>query len=106
MIDELIQILLFVAWLPVGVGWIWGFHCLFSEGYIFEELGKWLNDKLPDWICDPLFACQMCMASVHGSLIFFLFIRYHIQWWPLFCVSLCGLNFIINKLTDKHVKLD
>lgn len=98
--NGLIQVMGFVWFLPIGVGWIWGIHCLFSEGYLFEGVGKWLNDKFPYWICDPLFACPTCQSSVHGSLIFFLFVKMPLMWWPLYCITLCGINFLINKVID------
>lgn len=91
-----------IADLVIGVGWIWGFACLFEGGYLLYPVGEWLRDHLPKWACDPLFDCQMCMASVHGTLIFFTFINSHLVWWPVYCVCLCGLNYIIHST---HVAL-
>ena len=103
-LDELVEILFFVAFLPIGVAWIWGIHCLFSEGYILEKVGNVIESQLPNWITHPLFICPMCMASIHGTLIFWLFMIGSVSpmFWPLYCVSLCGINFIITKLIEKN----
>lgn len=94
---------LFILFLLISVAWIWGICALFSEGFILEYVGNKLKSKLPDWITDPIFGCSVCMSSVHGTLIFFLSImaqEFTILLWPIFCICLCGINFIINKLSN------
>ena len=82
--------------------WIWGFRCLFSEGMALDIVGDWLEDSYSEWITKPLFGCTACMSSVHGTISYFVFVNTGIWLWPVFCVCVCGLNFIIVKLTSKE----
>lgn len=85
-----------LPFLIIGVGWIWGVHCLFEESYLLgfiPESLKWL----PDWITKPLWGCPACMSSVHGSILFLIFLKVHLIWWPVYCVCLCGFNYIISE---------
>lgn len=53
----------------------------------------------PSWIAKPLFNCVMCMASVHGTLVYWLFEPApSLHGWVFFCVALCGLNYIITEI--------
>jgi hypothetical protein len=57
---------------------------------------------IPEWIkliLKPLFACPYCMASIHGTVIFFAFVLGYlplIMWIP-FCICLCGLNYFLTQ---------
>lgn len=93
--------------IPVFVGaffWIWGVHCLFSEGHLLEGQGDFIRDKMPKWFSKPTIGCPACMASVHGSLWFWTFGQYVLPgpvnlltfvFWIVFCICLCGVNFIL-----------
>lgn len=94
----------FILLIFIASVWIWGIRCIFSEGYIFENAGRWLEDKLPIWLFKPLIGCSACMASVHGSLWWWvvgmviipvLTPVFAIICWFIFCICLCGLNFMI-----------
>lgn len=94
---------LFILFLFIGVAWIFGIHAIFSEGFILEYAGNKIKSILPNWITDPIFGCNVCMSSIHGTLIFFLSImaqEFSILLWPVYCVCLCGINFVINKLSN------
>jgi hypothetical protein len=92
-------ILLFVATL-----WIWGVRCVTSEGFIFEKFGTWWESAVPEWIYKPTIGCAACMSSVHGSLWYWTWGKVLLPpvdlWltlvlWVMFCICLCGLNFIL-----------
>jgi len=87
----------FFIYLPIAVLWCWGINCLFSEGYIFEIIGRLLERFLGTWLCKPLFFCPPCMGSIHGTAIFFLFVDLRWTYSFLFVVCLTGLNFIIKE---------
>ena len=76
---------------------VWGVFCVFSEGYIFGHIGKYISKKLPPWIYKPLMGCPPCMSSVYGLAISAFF--YSFTDWQLYVLilSLCGLNFIIKS---------
>lgn len=87
--------------------WCFGFHIILKNfllhalGVDIDKIGVWKGFK--KWqqnIMKPLFACPYCMASVHGTAIFFmmLFGIFGLWYWPAFCVCLCGLNYIVNSL--------
>lgn len=62
---------------------------------------KWLTKIIVGeyWI-RPIFGCSSCMSSLWGTIIWFAAGGSAMQWVP-FCVALCGLNTVINRLTDK-----
>lgn len=93
----------FLVWLFISSFWIWGVHFCFMGNQIFGKVGEWLNNRLPKWACKPLFLCPMCMASVHGTVIY-LASPMHYLWYMhlLFVVALCGLNDIIDGLTADY----
>lgn len=82
----------------VTCAWIWGFEYTFKPGEIFGAAGAWMNEHLPSWVCKPTFACKYCMSSVHGTIMYAIFL--HEYGWPLwimFCFSLTGITSMINK---------
>src|SRR5690348_14395957 len=93
----------FLVWLIISSFWIWGVHFCFMGNQIFGKTGEWLNKRLPKWMCKPLFLCPMCMASIHGTVIFLLSgMTYHFECHLFFVVALCGLNDIIDGLTADY----
>lgn len=93
--------------LPASL-WIYAVNILFQDGHLLEKQGKWMREKWPKYINKPAFDCAICMASVHGTIWFFIVLPYfysvelHIKFWPLFVFCLCGLNTVINKLISKE----
>lgn len=90
--------------LLIGVFWIWGVKALFLPQFIFGKIGLWIESRSPVWLIKPLYTCPTCMASVHGTLVFILFnpgpfwdYPSPLWQWPIFCVCLAGLNFIISE---------
>lgn len=86
----------FLLWIVIGVCWILGFNLCFQEGEIFGKIGEKLK-PLPDWIKKPTFDCPYCMSSVHGTILFFLFIPYAWYYWILYCFCLTGFVVIVKK---------
>lgn len=87
-----IEILQFIAFLIVSSLWIWGIHGFFQLTG-FSDSFNWL----PSWITKPLWDCPPCESSVHGTAIFFIFTNFDFMLWPVFCICLCGLNYIIKE---------
>lgn len=81
--------------------WIHGFHCLFAKGFLLGKVGDYLEERYSEYTTKPLFGCTMCMASVHGTLWHFAHYG-SVYTWVVFCLCLCGLNYIISKLTSKE----
>ena len=89
--------------------WCFGVHTVANKAILevfkvnvdkqWYKFSKWQRTLLK-----PLFACPPCMASVHGTIIFFimLFGSYGILYWPVFCICLCGLNYIITSLLPEY----
>lgn len=82
-----------------AVGWIWGVHYTFQDGEIFGKIGNWLESKLPLWALKPTIGCPVCMASVHGTIIFLLFLAgiVPLWYWLVFVFMVCGFNAIIKR---------
>lgn len=83
-----------------AIGWTWGIHCLLSEGFIFQGLGKVIERMIGSYWSKPVFTCPPCMSSIHGSFIYFLFINFDLGVIP-FAVCLAGANFIIVELINR-----
>ena len=71
--------------------------------WIFKRLqGKHIKlvDKTLKVICD----CTPCMASLYGTVSFFLVRPYPsplLLSWAVWVFSLCGFNYILNKIINK-----
>lgn len=76
---------------------IWGIHCLFSDGFIFHGFGKVLERTIGTTASTFIFTCPPCMSSFWGGMFFTLFA--HTTLWLLlpYCICLCGFNYIIKE---------
>lgn len=110
----------FILYILLTSGWIWGFHCLFQEGHVLEFVSDWwfqekdgydyspelteVQLKVREYIAKPIFGCAACMSSLHGTISYFIFAYkdFGLWLWLVFCMVLCGFNFIIIKLTTKE----
>lgn len=94
----------FILYLLLTSGWIWGINCIFSKDHVFEKAGDWMDDHWPEWVNKPLWACAACQSSIHGTLSYFIFLYkdFGFWMWPVFCIVLCGLNYLLIKLTTKE----
>lgn len=101
----------FLLYILIVSAWIWGFNVLFEENNIFEKAGDWMDENLPIWINKPTWQCPVCMASAHGLLWFFIGLPlcFHdalpIRQLIPFLICLCGVNYILVKLTSKERKI-
>ena len=69
-----------------------------TEGMIFDKLGNWFDKNLPsDKLKHFVFDCPICMASLYGSL--FYWIWYGDSWkeWIVVILACVGLSAIIVK---------
>lgn len=94
----------FILLIVIATVWIWGVKCVFSEGYLLEKAGDWWYESVPEWAYNPTIGCTACMSSVHGTLWYWTFglvllretpIGLTLIIWVLFCICLCGVNFIL-----------
>jgi hypothetical protein len=101
----------FAILLLIATVWIWGVNCVFSEGFILERAGDWWADRVPKWIYKPTIGCTACMSSVHGTLWYWtwgivflppLNITLTLIVWVMFCVCLCGINYILLESIYKN----
>lgn len=89
---------IFFYLLAIGCLWVIGVWTLFQPGMILQNLGDHIEAFcIRVWgtvagrmICKPLFTCPPCMASVHGSIIWFTFGPRDWLWWIPFLLCLCG----------------
>lgn len=88
--------------------WCFGFHTfmknLLIEAFDFDINIQW--ELLPRWVkvaLKPLFACPYCMASVHGTAIFFAFVLGYLPliMWPVWCICLCGFNYLLSQFVTE-----
>jgi hypothetical protein len=83
--------------------WCFGLHVVMKK-VVFAEILQFNLDenwhslqRLTKLVLKPSFACPYCMASIWGTLIYAYYLdMYGIFWWPVFCICLCGFNYIIS----------
>jgi hypothetical protein len=78
--------------------WVTGYCCTFWEGMVFEKIGNWLDERLPEWLCKPLFQCFICAAFWWGTAIYWLFLGSAWKEWFLVVIGAMGLNAVFSKL--------
>jgi hypothetical protein len=76
-----------------------------SDKMILWKLRFYSIKYLGVWLSKPLFLCLPCMASIVGTIIFFTFSLVFFQnvcifAWPLYCITLSGLNYVIQRYID------
>lgn len=98
------------AFLFAGLNILWIVGCWNAAlpGQILDPIATWMygdgravppiKGNAPDWISKPLFLCPMCMASVHGTLWWFVFNMGSVWFWPVYVVCLSGVMKLITIL--------
>lgn len=87
---------------------IYAIHILFQEGNLLEKQGDWITEKLGEKWSKPVINCTTCMASVWGTLIFFIGlpvvfgINHAFKYWIPYVFCLCGWHVILAKFTTKE----
>ena len=77
-----------------------GIFAVTSPGMIFERIHIYADQlRLPDWIKKPLFDCSVCMSSIHGLYMGFVF-NIELIMLPVFILAVCGLNYVIILKTS------
>lgn len=89
MMNEFLLKLFVASLMCVG---IWN---LFHKGMILGWLGDIWERRLPEAINKPLWSCPPCLASVHGTWIWFYLGGDAMMWVP-FCLALSGLNKLLS----------
>jgi len=58
---------------------------------------------LPEWMQKPLFSCNKCMASFHGSYVFIGYLYFnqisleYLWCYPVYVLALVGVNLYVNE---------
>jgi hypothetical protein len=75
-----------------------------QKGMILENFGLWMKDKLGDYWFKPFGGCVVCMASVWGTITFWISILpiyrfniYELWVWIMDVFILVSVNSIIYK---------
>lgn len=101
------QTIHFLLWLVIASAWCVGSHTL-AVKLLIEEAFATTSEQFWDslsrkqkLIHKPLWACPACMASVHGTVMYFAYTAphtgYNLILWITFCVCLCGLNYFVSQ---------
>jgi len=93
------------------------YHATTYDGYEMHEVGatppmEWRNifwwvryygQSLPIWLQKPIFRCENCMSSFHGSYVFitYLYLNDHpiegLYLYPFYVLALSGMNSLVGK---------
>jgi hypothetical protein len=95
----------FIIVLFLAAFWCFGFRVVIIRLIFDEFLGLDFFASWPDlswqskFIMKPLFACPFCMASIHGTFIYYFVLssQYGYGWWFPFCIVLAGLNQFLSQ---------
>lgn len=84
-------------WLRIMLGClvIIGVWKVFRPTMLLGEIGDALYSRLPAWVFKPTIGCPPCMASFHGTWLWF-GLGGAWQWWPIYVLSLCGMMTLIT----------
>jgi len=85
--------------------WTFGFCCTFWEGMIFEKIDKYLEQRWPEWLRKPLYACYICACFWWGSAIYWIFLGNSWTEWFLTVIPAMGLNAALSKLFSPELKI-
>lgn len=66
----------------------------FAPGMIFGKIADIWERRFPEWVSKPLFTCPPCMASLHGTWVWYL-ADGGWMWWIPFVLALSGFNRIV-----------
>lgn len=102
----------FIIYLIIAGLWIFGVFAAFDSKHIFGKvnaklyhalMSKGKDGKLIDrrWILRPLFMCNVCMSSIHGSILGFIFFGLSLKI-ILFVGCLAGLMYISNLILPEY----
>jgi hypothetical protein len=83
-----------IEWLLIGTAWIWGIKAVSTHPFIFWKFANNIEYLAGKWICKPLFRCPVCMASLHGTLIFAVSGQ-SVYLWPVYVIALAGIQFLL-----------
>src|SRR3990167_11085516 len=89
MYPEIILTILATVFVCIGI------HETTREGMIFQKPANFLNDFIPDFWMKPICDCLTCMASLWGSIAYWIGPIDHEIWyiyWPVFILVVAGLN--------------
>lgn len=78
-----------------------GYCCMFWPDMIFEKIGDWLEEHLPEWINKPTWSCYICVCFWMGTAIYWKAWGNSVQEWLLTVISSMGLNAAISQLVKK-----
>lgn len=81
---------------------VFGYCCIFWEGMIFEKIGNWLDERLPEWLAKPLYQCYICSCFWWGTALYWLVWGNSVKEWFVVAVSAMGLNAVLSKLFAKE----
>jgi hypothetical protein len=95
----------FIQALIVGGAWCVGLHVVVKNVLIetldIYDFGTWYDDlsRAQKLLLKPVFLCPYCMASVHGTIIFFtmLYPSFGLLMWIPYCICLCGVNYFVTQ---------
>ena len=80
---------------------IMGMNVVTSPPMVFYPFRRWLERKVKRYVMKPLLTCPVCMSSTWGSLVWFAYGQPLSLDWPVFCIKLAGLIYIIMMLCYK-----
>ena len=80
--------------------WCLGIHFLATESFL-SKIAEWITTYFEEknlyWVTKPLYNCMPCMASVHGTIGFFIYFHTFTQAIVPYLVVLLGVNVLLSK---------
>lgn len=86
------------------------------QGQIFDKLGEWLDERLPEYISKPLYGCPICMSIWWGVAFQYVMYLNGVEGYgnafvPIFLTAMCAgginvINVVIGKWYEKMTEDD
>lgn len=93
-----------IVHLIINALFINGLYKISQEGYLLYWY-RLLMEKVP-FFNSALISCVICMASIYGTLYYWIFISESIQQWIFYVISLSALNYIVCLIISILVNLN
>lgn len=86
---------------------IYGIHATTRHEMIFGFVSKWFDNKIfvghvyYNYISKVLIDCTPCMASLYGTISFFICKPTELIYYPVWVFCLSGFNYVVNKTMNR-----
>lgn len=73
---------------------------MYMPGMILGFISEWLDNRIPNWLKEPIYGCCVCMGFWYGSALYWLIWGIGVKEWLIVVFASMGFNTIFVKLKN------